>query len=106
MTQFLTIGLGTTQGAGHNTYGRSREGRLVEAVERLAQAVKPPERVPGEYRQAVGAETENATPFKNKELRSVKLGSGGRTRTYDMVVNSHPLCQLSYAGSTHLTMFG
>lgn len=26
-------------------------------------------------------------------------GSGGRTRTYDMVVNSHPLCQLSYAGS-------
>jgi len=89
-----------------NVYGRSRESRLVEAVERLAQAVKPPERVPGEYRQAVGAEIENATPYKNKELRSVIFGSGGRTRTYDMVVNSHPLCQLSYAGSTHFTMLG
>ena len=29
----------------------------------------------------------------------LKLGSGGRARTYDMVVNSHPLCQLSYAGT-------
>ena len=28
-----------------------------------------------------------------------KYGSGGRTRTYDLVVNSHPLCQLSYAGT-------
>ena len=32
-------------------------------------------------------------------------GSGGRTRTYDLVVNSHPLCQLSYAGSPlHMTI--
>ena len=29
----------------------------------------------------------------------VCFGSGGRTRTYDLVVNSHPLCQLSYAGT-------
>ena len=26
------------------------------------------------------------------------FGSGGRTRTYDTVVNSHLLCRLSYAG--------
>ena len=26
------------------------------------------------------------------------LGSGGRTRTYNLVVNSHPLCLLSYTG--------
>ncbi len=29
----------------------------------------------------------------------VLSGSGGRTRTYDTVVNSHLLCRLSYAGS-------
>ena len=27
------------------------------------------------------------------------IGSGGRTRTYDQVINSHPLYQLSYAGA-------
>ena len=26
-------------------------------------------------------------------------GSGGRTRTYDMAVNSRPLYRLSYAGA-------
>jgi len=46
-----------------NVYGRSREGRLVEAVERVAQAVLPVERVPGEYRQAVGVEIETATLY-------------------------------------------
>ena len=34
-----------------------------------------------------------------KVRRDALSGSGGRARTYDMVVNSHPLCQLSYAGS-------
>ncbi len=29
----------------------------------------------------------------------MKNGSGGRIRTYDLVVNSHPLCLLSYAGT-------
>ena len=34
-----------------------------------------------------------------KSLRAIVLsGSGGRIRTYDLVINSHPLCQLSYAG--------
>ena len=27
------------------------------------------------------------------------IGSGGRTRTYDMAVNSRPLYRLSYAGA-------
>ena len=64
-----------------NVYGRSRAGRLVEAVERLADAVLPVKRVPEEYRLAVGAERENATPFELKELRSLQSGSGGRART-------------------------
>ena len=38
----------------------------------------------------------------NRQSWQLKLGSGGRTRTYDQVVNSHPLCQLSYAGITEL----
>ena len=29
---------------------------------------------------------------------TLRFCSGGRTRTYDLVVNSHSLCQLSYAG--------
>ena len=29
----------------------------------------------------------------------MEVGSGGRTRTYDQVINSHPLYQLSYAGT-------
>ena len=33
------------------------------------------------------------------ERRSPINGSGGTTWTYDQVVNSHPLCQLSYAGT-------
>ena len=82
-----------------NVYGRSRESRLVEAVERLSEAVLPVKRVPDEYRVAVGAEHENATPLDNKELRLVEIGSGGRARTYDMLVNSQPLCQLSYTGT-------
>ncbi len=35
-----------------------------------------------------------------KVQRVVASGSGGRTRTYDPVVNSHLLCQLSYAGTS------
>ena len=34
-----------------------------------------------------------------KVQRDGTSGSGGRTRTYDPVVNSHLLCQLSYAGT-------
>lgn len=44
------------------------------------------------------AEKKSATRFRSTSC-APKYGSGGRTRTYDMVVNSHPLCQLSYAGT-------
>jgi integrase len=41
-----------------NTYGRVREERLHQAVERMGEAILPGKVVPGVYRQAVGAETE------------------------------------------------
>ncbi len=34
-------------------------------------------------------------------LRGI-LGSPSRTRTYNLVVNSHPLCRLSYRGAEEL----
>ena len=37
---------------------------------------------------------------RTKVQRDGTSGSGGRTRTYDPVVNSHLLCQLSYAGTS------
>ena len=37
---------------------------------------------------------------RSEVQRVVASGSGGRTRTYDPVVNSHLLCQLSYAGTS------
>ena len=36
---------------------------------------------------------------RSEVQRDGTSGSGGRTRTYDPVVNSHLLCQLSYAGT-------
>ena len=38
---------------------------------------------------------------RSEVQRVVASGSGGRTRTYDPVVNSHLLCQLSYAGTSY-----
>jgi hypothetical protein len=38
-------------------------------------------------------------------LQEFKNGSGGRTRTYNMSVNSRLLCQLSYAGTLDGAMF-
>ncbi len=40
----------------------------------------------------------NETKKKTPSKEDVSTCSGGRTRTADMVVNSHPLYQLSYAG--------
>ena len=64
-----------------NTYGRAREERLVAAVEKVGDALRPVERVPVEYRQAVGAETKSATPFIKRELRFLQNGGGGGNRT-------------------------
>ena len=55
-----------------NVYGHAREDRLADAVERVAEIVLPPKRVPVEYRQAVGAETESATPLKTESCASQK----------------------------------
>jgi len=55
-----------------NIYGRAREERLIAAVERVGEALKPTEGVPGEYRQAVGAETENATLIETEGCASQK----------------------------------
>ena len=51
--------------------------------------------------QAVDTEQKNTTPMNQRELRLNENGSGGRTRTYDQVINSHPLCQLSYSGTKY-----
>ncbi len=55
-----------------NVYGVARDDRLAEAVERVAEAIKTTERVPREYRQAVGAETKSATSDKTEGCASQK----------------------------------
>ena len=55
-----------------NVYGHAREDRLADAIERVGEVVLPAKRVPVEYRQAVGAETENATSDKTEGCVSDK----------------------------------
>ena len=56
-----------------NVYGRARQEALAAAAENIAAAIETDEKCAIVcYRQAVGAETENATPIINKELRSDK----------------------------------
>ena len=43
-------------------------------------------------------ETKKVEPPSGGVLPIVLNGSSGRTRTYNLVVNSHPLCRLSYRG--------
>ena len=62
-----------------NVYGRSRDGSLTDAVERLGEAIRPVKRVP----DGSGRTTRKRNPLQNKGLRSVISGSGGRTRTYN-----------------------
>jgi hypothetical protein len=49
-----------------------------------------------------GLALEDVDPIRhNKKGRRTGhdfCGSSGRTRTYNLVVNSHPLCRLSYRG--------
>ena len=53
-----------------NVYGRVREESLAQTVEKVAGRVLSEEKyVPSMYRQAVGAEPENATTIDNKQLR-------------------------------------
>ena len=59
-----------------NVYGRVREGRLAEAVERAGAAILQQKRVPGVYRMAAGAERENATSVKSGSCVSQRLVAG------------------------------
>ena len=56
-----------------DTYGRVREVRLQQTVERLAEAILPPVHAVSMHRQAVGAETASATPYGDKELRQINM---------------------------------
>ena len=59
-----------------NTYGRVREERLAEAVERAGKAILQPECLPAVYRLAAGAERENATYVESAGCVSQKLVAG------------------------------
>jgi hypothetical protein len=65
-----------------NVYGRVREERLSEAVERVAKTLLPDEeRAIYVHRKAVGADEKAATPTDNKELRPIQMSGGGGNRT-------------------------
>lgn len=65
-----------------NVYGRVRKERLSDTIEKVADSMLSNEKhVHSMYRQAVGAETESATPFDIKELRLSEDGGGGGNRT-------------------------
>ena len=64
-----------------NVYGRVREESLAQTVEKVAGRVLSEEKyVPSMYRQAVGAEPENATAIDNKQLRLKSGGGAGVPR--------------------------
>jgi hypothetical protein len=65
-----------------NVYGRVREERLSEAVEKVAKTLLPDEeRAIYVHRKVVGADELAATPPNNKELRQVRMSGGGGNRT-------------------------
>ena len=53
-----------------NVYGRARHNRMAEAVEQIATRLSVPDRVPSVYRQAAGAERENATAVESGSCAS------------------------------------
>ena len=70
-----------------NVYGRVREESLAQTVEKVAGRVLSEEKyVPSMYRQAVGAEPENATAIDNKQLR---LKSGGGAEVPRNILVNH-----------------
>ena len=56
-----------------NVYARTRPERISAAVERIGDALISPKRVPEEYRQAIGAETKNATPVFTESCVSKEM---------------------------------
>ena len=76
-----------------NIYARTRPNRLAETVEKIAERLPTGEKVvPGLYRQAVGAETESATPFETKGVALIKSGGGSRIRTYEGYAGRFTVC--------------
>jgi hypothetical protein len=65
-----------------NVYGRVREERLSEAVEKVAKTLLPDEeRAIYVHRKAIGANENAAAPPNNKELRHFQMSGGGGNRT-------------------------
>jgi hypothetical protein len=65
-----------------NVYGRVREERLSEAVEKVAKTLLPDEeRAIYVQRKVVGADEKAATPTDTKELRLFQMSGGGGNRT-------------------------
>jgi hypothetical protein len=65
-----------------NVYGRVREERLSEAVEKVARTLLPDEeRAIYVHRKTVGGDENAATPPNNKELRPIQMSGGGGNRT-------------------------
>jgi integrase len=65
-----------------NVYGRVREERLSEAVEKVAKILFPDEeRARYVHRKVVGADENAATPPSSKELRPNQMSGGGGNRT-------------------------
>ena len=59
-----------------NVYGRVRDERLAEAVERAGEAIFQEKRVPDVYRKVVGLERENATSEDSEGCASQSLVAG------------------------------
>ena len=65
-----------------NVYGRVREERLSEAVEKVARTLLPDEeRAISVHRKAIGGDENAATPSNSKELRHFEMSGGGGNRT-------------------------
>ena len=81
-----------------NVYGRAGEKGLAATMERVAENLDA-QRLCATYvqRQAVGAETENATAIGNKQLRHKTNGGAEGNRTPDLLNAIQALSQLSYS---------
>ena len=85
-----------------NVYGRVREESLAQTVEKVAGRVLSEEKyVPSMYRQAIGAEPENATAIDNKQLRLKSRGGAEGNRTPDLLNAIQALSQLSYSPTSN-----
>jgi integrase len=49
-----------------NVYARARDERLSQAVERVGETIKPPKRVPEEYRKTARTKSKSATPLETE----------------------------------------